>query len=70
MHTLCCGLCPYFTDKKEEILSPFNGIYGKIYRTIGICSYSNKIVNELHYCDIDWDFENWLKQKLKELEEE
>jgi len=70
MDILGCSLCPYFTDKKEEILSPFNGIFGKVYRITGICSYSNKIVNELGYCDIDWDFENYLKQKLKEELEE
>lgn len=69
-----CGSCSFFKNKKEEILEPFNGIYGKIYQTTGLCCYFNQKVNEMDYCiaetdeyiEEDWAFRTFLEMQEKD----
>ena len=61
-----CGNCSFFTDKKEEVIKPFNGIYGSIYQTVGNCCYFNQKVNEMDYC-IE---ENWALRAFLETQED
>lgn len=62
-----CGNCPFFKDKKEEIIKPFNGIYGNIYQTVGICYYFNQKVNEMDYCiEEDWSLKAFFETQEEE----